>query len=142
MIEYNLLDSIQQQREQISYWFNTIHLNNIQKNAVLPVDDLCDMSILSKLNDIYLDGIGYHDSVGTIAFPLVIALFAFSFPFIFQMVNHINDKYESKLLSYVFRTAFSYKLFWVINVINVTYMLIYGTGTLFYREFFLESYSK
>lgn len=142
MIEYNLLDSIQQQREQISYWFNTIHLNNIQKNAVLPVDDLCDMSILSKLNDIYLDGIGYHDSVGTIAFPLVIALFAFSFPFIFQMVNHINDKYESKLLSYVFRTAFSYKLFWVINVINVTYMLIYGTGTLFYREFFLESYSR
>lgn len=100
------------------------------------------MSILSKLNDIYWDGIGYHDSVGTIAFPLVIALFAFSFPFIFQMVNHINDKYESKLLSYVFRTAFSYKLFWVINVINVTYMLIYGTGTLFYREFFLESYSR
>lgn len=142
MIEYNLLDSIQQHRELISNWFEAIHFRNIQRNAVLPVDDLGDMSILSKLNDIYLDGIGYHDSVGTIAFPLVIALFAFSFPFIFQMVNHINDKYESKLLSYVFRTAFSYKLFWAINVINVTYMLIYGTGTLFYREFFLESYSR
>ena len=105
MIEYNLLDSIQQQREQISYWFNTIHLNNIQKNAVLPVDDLCDMSILSKLNDIYLDGIGYHDSVGTIAFPLVIALFAFSFPFIFQMVtiSMINMSLNFYLMSFELR---------------------------------------
>lgn len=142
MIEYNLLDSIQKHSDMLTSWLNTMHFSTVQVDSVSPMFMGKESRILSKLDTIYRDGIGYHDMVGTIAFPLVIALFAFSFPFIFQMINHINDKYESKLLSYVFRTAFGYKLFLGINTVSVTYMLVYGAGTLFCKEFFLESYGK
>lgn len=142
MIEYNLLDSIQKHSDMQTSWLNTMHFSSVQVDSVSPMFLGEESRILSKLNAIYWDGIGYHDTIGTIAFPLIIALFAFSFPFIFQMINHINDKYESKNLSYVFRTALGYKIFWWVNVGSIAYMLFYGAGTLFCKEFFLESYGK
>lgn len=142
MIEYNLLDSIQKHSNILTPWLNTMHFSNEQVDSVSPMFVGEENRILSKLDAIYRDGVGYHDTIGTIAFPLIIGLFAFSFPFIFQMINHINDKYESKLLSYVFRTAFGYKLFWWVNVCSINYMLFYGSGTLFCKEFFLGTYGR
>lgn len=39
--------------------------------------------IVTKLQEILDYGIGYSDVVGQISFPLLIALFAFAFPFCF-----------------------------------------------------------
>ena len=41
--------------------------------------------IETKLQDILDYGVGYSDVVGQIAFPLLIALFAFAFPFLFSL---------------------------------------------------------
>lgn len=91
---------------------------------------IIDSDVLAKLDDIYTYGIGFSDVVSSIAFPLIIALFAFSFPFIFQIINHINDKYESKLLSKLFATSCQYIIFWSCNVISICYLLIYGMTVL------------
>ena len=89
-----------------------------------------DSGVLAKLDDIYTYGIGFSDVVSSIAFPLIIALFAFSFPFIFQIINNINDKYESKLLSKLFATSYQYIIFWSCNIISICYLLIYGMTVL------------
>lgn len=93
-----------------------------------------ERDILNRLNDVYIDGIGYSDVVGIIAFPLIIALLAFSFPFIFDRINQINDKYQSKLLSNLFSSSWLYRLFWKASFCCITYVIIYGGCSLFFRE--------
>lgn len=54
-------------------------------------------------------GIGFSDVAAHIAIPLIIALFAFAFPFLFTVISHINNKYESENLSKQFFSEPSYK---------------------------------
>ena len=56
-------------------------------------------ALTTKVNEISDYGVGYHDSVGIIAIPLVIALFAFALPLLFQVITHINSKYSSPSIS-------------------------------------------
>lgn len=97
--------------------------------------------ILRLLNDIYIDGVGYNDVVGVVAVPLIIALFAFSFPFVFDRINQINDKYQSKILSTLFSSFLLYKLYWFVSLISIVYVLVYGACTLFCKDNVLGDYA-
>ena len=97
--------------------------------------------ILRLLNDIYVDGVGYNDVVGVVAVPLIIALFAFSFPFVFDRINQINDKYQSKILSTLFSSFLLYKLYWYVSLISIVYVLVYGACTLFCKDNVLGDYA-
>ena len=87
-------------------------------------------SIISSLQSIAENGIGYNDVATHIALPLIIALFAFALPFIFSTINHINNKYSSRVLSELFTTAIRYKVFWWVNVGSMLLMLAYGASTI------------
>lgn len=140
-----LLDSILERNDSLQFQ----RMNDLQfpiskvvhDSIVLPSENV-QWDILHRLNDVYRDGIGYSDVVGIIAFPLIIALFAFSFPFIFDRINQINDKYQSKLLSYLFSSSWLYKLFWKTSFCCIAYVLIYGACSLFLNDNYLEQYSK
>ena len=77
-----------------------------------PVESDYIQDIVSRLDEISTFGIGFSDVISVIAIPLIIMLFAFAFPFIFDTINHINSKYESKELSGLFEQSRRYKSFW------------------------------
>ena len=112
------------------------HESFMQYNIDTPI--ICtknmETQIHDQLKDIYLYGIGYRDIVSVISIPLIIALFAFSFPFIFQMINHINDKYASKRISTMFRSSIRYNLFCTINFLCILFIFVYGVGPLLWKE--------
>lgn len=59
-------------------------------------DTLCKQQevvdqISAKLNEICTYGIGFDDAISDITIPLIIALFAFAFPFLFTVITHINN---------------------------------------------------
>ena len=83
-------------------------------------------SLASRLDTIAEYGVGYSDMAGHIALPLIIALFAFSFPFIFDTINHINNKYSSCVISDLFTKSCRYRLFWLMNVMGVLVAITYG----------------
>ncbi|MBQ0075144.1 MAG: hypothetical protein KBT34_13260 [Prevotella sp.] len=66
-------------------------------------------ALLSRMND---NGIGFSEIASQIALPLIIALLAFAFPFVFSVINHINAKYESPAITALFNKSSSSKLFW------------------------------
>jgi len=101
-----------------------------------------DAQIHEQLRDIYVNGVGYSDIVSIISIPLIIALFAFSFPFIFQTINHINNKYASKHISTLFRTSIICKLFWIINFLSILYVVVYGASSLLWKECLFVRYSQ
>ena len=82
--------------------------------------------IETKFQDILDYGVGYSDVVGQIAFPLLIALFAFAFPFLFSVINHINSKYDSKSISELFTKSIFYRLFWWCSILNIFYIFAFG----------------
>lgn len=104
----------------------TGHTENDKTDTVVAHID----SLLSKN---YQVGIGYHDAVGDIAIPLIIAIFAFSFMFLFDAVNRINDKYKSFRISSLFENQASSKLIFIISLASISYVLIYGMLTLFFQ---------
>lgn len=75
-------------------------------------------------------GIGYSDAISSIAFPLIIAVFAFALPFLFSAMNHVNSKYDSIAIANMFRSSRKYKAFWLSIAVNVGVMLLYGGLTL------------
>lgn len=91
--------------------------------------------IVTKLHEILDYGIGYSDVVGQIAFPLLIALFAFAFPFLFSVINHINSKYESKSISELFTKSLFYRFFWWFSIINIFYIFAFGFLSLYLKGF-------
>lgn len=91
--------------------------------------------IVTKLHEILDYGIGYSDAVGQIAFPLLIALFAFAFPFLFSVINHINSKYESKSISELFTKSLFYRFFWWFSIINIFYIFAFGFLSLYLKGF-------
>lgn len=89
--------------------------------------------IVTKLQEILDYGIGYSDVVGQISFPLLIALFAFAFPFLFSVINHINSKYESKSISELFTKSLLYRFFWWLSIINIFYIFAFGFLSLYLK---------
>lgn len=75
-------------------------------------------------------GIGYSDAISTIAFPLIIAVFAFALPFLFSAINHVNNKYDSIAIANMFKSSRRYKTFWWSITVNVGFMLLYGALSL------------
>lgn len=75
-------------------------------------------------------GIGYSDAAAHIAIPLIIALFAFAFPFLFTVITHINNKYNSEYITNMFSAEPSYKSFLWGSGISVGYLIIYGVMSL------------
>lgn len=57
----------------------------------------------------------YADIVGSFAIPMIIAIFAFAFPLLFQIASRIDDKYNSTLLIKVFRKDWICK--WFISIL-------------------------
>lgn len=90
--------------------------------------------IEAKLQEILDYGIGYSDVVGQIAFPLIIALFAFAFPFLFSVINHINSKYESKSIYELFTKSIVYRFFWWCSILNIFYVFAFGFLSLFLKD--------
>ena len=75
-------------------------------------------------------GVGYSDAAAHIAIPLIIALFAFAFPFLFTVITHINNKYNSEYITNMFSAEPSYKSFLWGTGISVGYLIIYGALSL------------
>ena len=70
--------------------------------------------------------IGYSDTISNIAFPLIIAVFAFALPFLFSAINYVNNKYDSAAISNMFKSSKRYNSLWWSIAINVGVMLLYG----------------
>ena len=90
------------------------------------VDDVYDL-----LQKIYTEGIGYHDSVVSYALPLIIALLAFSFGFLFDAINHINEKYDSPEILKIFDEHWSRRWFFHATKISVYIACFYVLTSLF-----------
>ena len=75
-------------------------------------------------------GIGYDDSISVIAIPLIVALFAFAFPLLFQVMTHIESKYASENISKMFEKTRAYKWFWVTTYLSIGYVIVFGVLSL------------
>lgn len=98
--------------------------------------------IVSKRDEISTFGIGFSDVISVIAIPLIIMLFAFAFPFIFDGINHINSKYESKELSRLFEQSRRYKYFWWVTYFSLAYIFIFGALYLLLPLKVIQDYSN
>lgn len=139
-----LADSLDTQMYLAPYmiWSGNSIPSNIAIDTTIVNTKSIEAQIHEQLGNIYVNGIGYSDIVSVISIPLIIALFAFSFPFIFQTINRINDKYASKYISTLFRTSTRYNLFWVTNFFSIIYVLSYGASSLLWKEFILIRYPQ
>lgn len=82
--------------------------------------------IRAQLQNIIDNGIGYSDVVGHITLPLIVALFAFAFPFLFTVISHINNKYESEYTTSLFSAEPWYKWFLSGAAICASYLVVAG----------------
>lgn len=98
--------------------------------------------VLTRLDSISAYGIGFSDIISVISLPLIIMLFAFAFPFIFQSINHINSKYESKWLSNLFEDNSIHAFFWYTTYISLGYVFVLGATNLLLPSEDLEVFSK
>lgn len=101
----------------------TVAVSNIQ--GPIHYDSQFD-SLVNIGKDVAEYGIGYSDAISNIAFPMIIAVFAFALPFLFSVINHINSKYDSIAIANMFSSSKRYKSFWWSIAINVGAMLLYG----------------
>lgn len=83
-------------------------------------------SIQTQLQSISEYGIGYSEMATHITMPLIIALFAFAFPFLFTVISHINSKYESEEITSLFSSEKSYKWFLRGASISAIYLVFRG----------------
>lgn len=109
-------------------------LDTISVNCTVAVSNMAEPanydSQLDSLVTIWKDvaeyGVGYSDLISNIAFPLIIAVFAFALPFLFSAINHVNIKYDSIAIASMFKSSKRYKTFWWSISVNVGAMLVYG----------------
>lgn len=87
-------------------------------------------SLIQKIDDISAIGVGFDDVLSSITLPLIIALFAFAFPFLFDAINNINSKYKSKEVSDIFSSSTQYKQFIIASRICIVSIIILGIVTL------------
>lgn len=122
----DLSQEIQCQSARIDSSYITIsHITQNQVELNTSLD-----TISSQLNTITNYGVGYSDVAAHIAIPLIIALFAFAFPFLFTIISHINNKYESEHITRMFSSESSYKWFLRGAIISAVYLFIIGVSSL------------
>lgn len=122
----DLSQEIQCQSARIDSSYITIsHITQNQVELNTSLD-----TISSQLNTITNYGVGYSDVAAHIAIPLIIALFAFAFPFLFTIISHINNKYESEHITRMFSSESSYKWFLRGAIISAVYLFIMGVSSL------------
>ncbi len=83
-------------------------------------------AIQTQLRSISDYGIEYGDVVGHITLPLIVALFAFAFPFLFTVISHVNNKYESEYTTRLFSAELWYKWFLRGAAICAGYLVVAG----------------
>jgi hypothetical protein len=94
-------------------------------------DSLCQHhqmidQLTCKINEIAGGGAGYSDALGHIAIPLIIALFAFAFTYLFSVITRINDKYNSEYISGMFKTSPAYRWYMWSSGLCVGYVILMG----------------
>lgn len=133
------------------WWIQTmdsLHEISLPAATVVPesqpvVEAVTLSTIHNDLQSIADNGIGYFDSIGHVAFPLIIALFAFAFTFLFSAINDVNKRYESKRISYLFQKSLAYRSFMWMSGVSVIYIVAFaGLSLLKIHELeeFLHSY--
>lgn len=83
-------------------------------------------SIHAQILTITEKGMGYSDALGYIALPLIIALFAFAFTYLFSVITRINEKYNSEHISGMFKTSKAYRCYMWGSGISVGYIILMG----------------
>jgi hypothetical protein len=126
---------------------------NIQQSQSAKMDSVCNVTarlaeeltvmcdemdyVKSQIQDIAEFGIGYSDVAAHIAIPLIIALFAFAFTYLFSVITRINDKYNSEHISNMFKKSCSYRCYMWGSGISVGYLVLIGVLSLLLKD---ESY--
>ena len=122
-------------RDTVTYkpfdWQSIMKMEPNVLSSGQPSGSVNTISLSRVVSDIHEYGIGYSDVISIIAFPLIIALFAFAFPFMFDRINQINSKYGSPVIAKLFSGSWQYVFFWIMNIVAVVYMLLAGGITLF-----------
>lgn len=72
----------------------------------------------------------YSEAMSNITIPLLIALFAFAMPLLFQVITHINSKYSSEAISKMFENSLPYKAYWAVSIFSIMFLIIFGGLTL------------
>lgn len=83
-------------------------------------------AIQAQLLNVTNYGVDYSDVVVHITLPLIVALFAFAFPFLFTVISHINNKYESEYITGLFAEGPWYKWFLRGGAICAGYLVAAG----------------
>ncbi len=83
-----------------------------------------------KINELSEFGMGYSDALGQIAIPLIIALFAFAFTYLFSVITRINEKYNSEHISRMFKTCLAYRCYMWGSAFSVGYVILMGALSL------------
>ena len=81
-------------------------------------------TLTAKLSEIAEKGIGYSDAISHIALPLIIALFAFAFTYLFSVITRINEKYGSEHISRMFKNCMPYRCYMWGSGISVGYIIL------------------
>jgi hypothetical protein len=119
LLQQDTIYWIQPLWKQLNWYTPDTLSTSVSSEIVSTVVDKGEMErVIAKLEDITTYSIGFSDVISVISIPLIIMLFAFAFPFIFYIINHINSKYESKELGNLFESHISYKLFWSLTYIR------------------------
>ena len=123
---------------------------SVQQMQNAKVDSVCDIAsqlsetqialqsqtetVSNQIQKISEYSIGYSDVVAHIAIPLIIALFAFAMPLLFQVITHINSKYTSEPISRMFESCLPYRSYWVVSVVSVLFLILFGVVSLVVTE--------
>lgn len=118
----SLLNTQQSHSDKLDSIGNTIQLL-AQESAA---HDTQLNGLTTQLQSIADYGIGFSDTASHITIPLIIALFAFAFPFLFTVISHINNKYESEHITELFSSEPFYKWFLRGAGISAIYLIIVG----------------
>ena len=119
--------------QEVSSKLDFINATILQQDSLqfTHTDQLESLSTLLK--SIVEYGVGYSDTAAHIAIPLIIALFAFAFPFLFMVITNINNKYDSKHISWMFAQEWSYKWFIKGVIICASYLFVAGLLSLCFK---------
>ena len=113
---------------------------NIQQVQSAQMDSVCNATtlladgqetLLGGIDSIQVQtitdyGVGYSDVLAHITLPLIVALLAFAFPFLFTVISHINNKYESEYTTDLFSSEPTYKWFLRGAAISAGYLVVAG----------------
>lgn len=91
-------------------------------------------SVASRVNAIAENSAGHIDVLSHIAIPLIIALFAFAFTYLFSVITRINEKYNSEAISEMFKTSKAYRCYMWGAPISVGYIIFFGILSLVFTE--------